>query len=140
MALSRRQRLLEIRDMALRLPLGEHGDRCLCALIVELLEELAGEASTNASPALASVRAPAPAPERVGVTAGLPAGRVAPPAGATRDLPTPEANVPDPAGESWLAEMAEADRRAEAEAEAAAKLPPAKKNEPQPAPTPNGGH
>ena len=126
--------------MAERLPLGEHGDRCIRDLFVELLDELTGAETQHESIALAGVRSPAPAPERVGVTAGIPGLMIAPPAGATRDLPTPVAGVADPAGDNWLGQLIDADAKAEAEA-AAAKTAPAKKNDTKAAPnTPNGGH
>jgi hypothetical protein len=132
-----RARLLELRATAERLPLGEHGDRCLRDLFVELIDELTGATVKHESIALAGMRAPAPAPERVGVTAGV-SGPVAPPAGSTRDIPRPSAAVADPAGEGWLAEQLAADQKAEAELEA--KAPTKAKNDPKAAPNPNGGH
>jgi hypothetical protein len=138
--LSRRAKLLELRATAERLALGDHGDRCLRDLFLELVDVLTGQENAADSMALASARAPAPAPELVGVTAGVSLA-LAPPAGSKRDLPRPAADVPDPAGEQWLAELAAADEKAELEAAAAATAEKTKpKTEPKAAPTPNGGH
>jgi len=121
--MGRRERLLELRATAERLPLGEHGDRCLRDLYVELIDELTGSDAQHESIALAGVRLPAPAPDRVGVTAGV-----------SRELypvaqPAPVAGVADPAGENFLADLMAADKRAEEEAAAAAATPPPKRND-----------
>lgn len=131
--MGRREKLIELRATAERLPLGEHGERQLRDLFVELIDELTGSDVQHESIALAGMRAPAPAPSLVGVTAGV-MGPVAPPAGATRDVPTPVAGVADPAGEGYLAELIAADAKAEAEAAAA------KKNDTKAAAPTNGGH
>ena len=134
-----RANLLKLRDVAERLPLGEHGARCLRDLFIELIDEITDSGKVNESITLVGARAPAPAPERVGVTGGI-ALPMSAPAGATRDMLAPALDVPDPAGETWLSEQMAADAKAEAEAAAAAKAPPAKKNDPKAAPNPNGGH
>ena len=129
-----RDKFLELRAMAERLPLGEYGDRLIRDLLVELLAELAGDAVPE-SLTLGAVRNPAPAPDRVGVVAAVHAM----PAGSTRDMLAPALGVPDPAGADWLAAQISADAKAEADAAAAAKTPP-KKNDQKATPTPNGGH
>jgi hypothetical protein len=143
--MSVKQELLRLRAVAERLPLGDHGDRCLRDLFLEFVDVLTGTKTTTDSLALASSRAPAPPPETLGAVVQ---GRTSAPAGALFDLPRPAADVADPAGETWLAEQMAADAKAEAEAEAvkaataATAAAAAKtKNEPKKAtPTPNGGH
>lgn len=139
--MGRREKLIELRATAERLPLGDYGDRLLRDLFVELIDELTGGVETpRDSIALVGWREPAPPPERVGVTAGL-SGPVAPPAGSTRDLPAPIAGIADPAGEGWLAELAAKDEAEEKAEAAAAKTPPAKKNDTKAAaPNNSGGH
>jgi hypothetical protein len=133
-----RANLLKLRDVAERLPLGEHGARCLRDLFIELIDEITDSGKVNESLTLTAAREPAPAPELVGVHGvALP---MSAPAGATRDMAAPAGHVPDPAGEDWLAAQMAADAKAEAEAAAAAKTAPAKKNDTKAAPTPNGGH
>jgi len=134
--MSVKAKLLELRATAERLPLGEHGDRCLRDLFIEFVDALTGNDEPHESLALVSARAPAPAPERVGVVAV----QLSAPAGSARDMIAPALDVPDPAGADWLAAQMAADAKAEAEAAAAAKAPPPKKNDQKATPTPNGGH
>ena len=103
-----RANLLKLRDVAERLPLGEHGARCLRDLFIELIDEITDSGKVNESITLVGARAPAPAPERVGVTGGIaaaaygssistgPSGALpmSAPAGATRDMLAPALDVP----------------------------------------------
>jgi hypothetical protein len=132
-----KDKLIELRAVAERLPLGEAGDRTLRGLIVDFIDVLTGGDASHPDVNNSGARVAPPPPEHFAAVHPSRGAQLGP-VGKLKDAVAPE-GAPDIAGEDWLA-AAEADIAVLEEKKKAAAAERAKPKAPAAPTPPNGGH